>query len=49
MVKDGACGAKGEPRFGGANLSMQLLGPEKPFEKKLLFLLTHYLQHLYCI
>ena len=47
MVKDGAHGATGEPKLGEAYFSMQLPGPAKPSEKKLLLLLSHYLQHLY--
>lgn len=35
----------GEPRL-GANFNMQLPGPAKPSEKKVLFLLSHSLQHL---
>ena len=39
----------GEPRLGGSNFSMQLLGPASPFKKKLLLLLSHYQTLLYFI
>lgn len=40
MVKERACGATGELRLGGANVSMQLPGCANPSEKKLLLLLS---------